>query len=89
MKKNYTPNKREIGYDFNIFGAFDLSVNQLNPHHQKLLRSLGVFKVADIPFQSIISLWVKDDISEFNVRDILEILCRRSLLKIDNKGRQK
>ena len=69
-------------YEFNVFGAFDISVNQLKQDDQKLFRSLGVFKAENIPIESIISLWGLWDISKDNVTCILEMLHRRSLLNI-------
>ena len=68
-------------YEFNIFGAFDLSVNQLKQDDQKLFRSLGVFKAVNIPVESIISLW---NISKDDVTCILKMLHRRSLLNFAN-----
>ena len=74
-------------YEFNIFGAFDLSVNQLKQDDQKLFRSLGVFKAVNIPVESIISLWELWDISKDDVTCILEMLHRRSLLNFVNIDR--
>ena len=67
-------------YNFNIFSAFDYSVNQLEEDDRKLFRSLGVFKAENIPVESIISLWQLWDISKHDVTCILEMLHRRSLL---------
>ena len=72
-------------YDFNIFSAFDYSVNQLEEDDRKLFRSLGVFKAENIPVESIISLWELWDISKDDVTSILEMLHRRSLLNFVDK----
>ena len=80
MRKDFQVNKRDTGYDFNIFDAFDLSVNQLEQDQQNLFRSLGVFKAANIPVVSIISLWGQLNIRKYDALTILEMLHRRSLL---------
>ena len=87
MKEDYRVNKPKTGYDFNIFGTFDLSVDQLEAKDQELFRSLRVFKAVDIPVESIKSLWGRYNISKYNVTDILEILHRRSLLNFVDEDR--
>ena len=80
MRKDSDVYKGDTGYDFNIFDAFDSSVNQLEQDKQNLFRSLGVFKAANIPVVSIISLWGQLNIRKYDALTILEMLHRRSLL---------
>ena len=74
-------------YDFNLFGTFQLSVNQLSERDQRLFHSLGVFKAVKIPIQSIIALRGLLDISEDMVTTILKKLHRRSLSKFVDSHR--
>ena len=80
INKDFRAQELPFDYDFNIFSAFDYSVNQLEEDNRKLFRSLGVFKAENIPVESIISLWELWDISKDDVTCILEMLHRRSLL---------
>ena len=85
INKDFRAQELPFDYDFNIFGAFDFSVNQLKQDDRKLFRSLGVFKAENIPVESIISLWELWDNSEYDVNSILEMLHQRSLLNFVDK----
>ena len=85
MREKSRVRVQPLDYNINIFGAFDLSVNQLEEDDRKLFRSLGVFKAENIPVESIISLWELWDNSEYDVNSILEMLHQRSLLNFDDK----
>ena len=84
INKDFRAQELPFDYDFNIFDAFDFSVNQLKQDDRKLFRSLGVFKAENIPVESIISLSELWDISKDDVTSILEMLHRRSLLNFVN-----
>ena len=86
-KKDFDSQEFVHNYKFNIFGTFDLSLNQLNQGDQNLFRSLGVFNAVDIPVESIISLWKLWDIGEYNATLKLKKLHRRSLLNFVNVDR--
>ena len=86
-KKDLETEELLSDYDFNLFGTFQLSVNQLSERDQRLFHSLGVFKAVKIPIQSIIALWGLLDISEDMVTTILKKLHRRSLSKFVDSHR--
>lgn len=68
-------------YDFNLFGTFQLSVNQLDEYDQQLFRLLGVFNPVQIPLESIISLWTSKSNNKLKTIARLKKLNQRSLLK--------
>lgn len=69
---------RRGSYDFNLYGTFTLSLQQLDDEKRELFRLLGVYGQINIPVKSIMTLWKWDEYSTIN---LLEELNSKSLLK--------
>ena len=65
-------------FKFNVFGLFELSINQLNEREKQLFRLLGVFKAEPIQIQSIMSIW---NMNETEAIALLKQYHGKSLLK--------
>ncbi|RDD46820.1 Apoptotic protease-activating factor 1 [Trichoplax sp. H2] len=67
-------------YNFNLYAAFDLSINHLDHKERVLFQLLSVFKRVQIPKTSIMALWNED---KHYAELCLKNLNARSLLKFD------
>ncbi|EDV19457.1 uncharacterized protein TRIADDRAFT_62073 [Trichoplax adhaerens] len=70
------------GYDFNLYGTLQLSVDSLNDEIRQLFEQLAVFKRVSIPIQSIASLW---DCEEWEADLHLSEMNNKSLLTYDEE----
>ncbi|RDD40482.1 Apoptotic protease-activating factor 1 [Trichoplax sp. H2] len=70
---------RLANYEFNLYGTFSLSIQQLDDEARRLFLLLGVFKKVAIPTNSIMALWRCDRIT---AESLLEELSSKSLLKL-------
>ena len=75
---------RLANYEFNLYGTFSLSIQQLEEEEQQQFLLLGVFKRVAIPIGSIMSLWNCDHYSAIS---LMSELNNKSLLKyVENES---